>query len=175
MNISIYRYIYHTPDSFDDMLMSSDGNVLTGLWFQGSPDQKQHTELYTVEYLPVFKETCRWLDIYFSGRQPAFTPIYQLNGLTTFRGEVSEILCTIPVGKTMTYGDIAAKVAPKHGILKMSAQAVGGAVGWNPIGIIIPCHRVIGAGGKLTGYGGGIKNKIALLELEGNDMSEAKL
>ena len=75
----------------------------------------------------------------------------------------------------MTYGDIATKIAPMHGIPKMSAQAVGGAVGWNPICIIIPCHRVIGAGGKLTGYGGGIKNKIALLELEGNNMSEAKI
>ena len=83
-------------------------------------------------------------------------------------------MLSIPFGKTMTYGDIANQIAPKHGILKMSPQAVGGAVGWNPICIIIPCHRVIGAGGKLTGYGGGIKNKIALLELEGNDMSEAK-
>ena len=84
-------------------------------------------------------------------------------------------MLTIPFGKTMTYGDIARQIAPKHGILKMSAQAVGGAVGWNPICIIIPCHRVMGADGKLTGYGGGIKNKISLLSLEGHDMSEAKL
>lgn len=175
MNISIYRYIYHTPDSFDDMLMSSDGTVLTGLWFQGSPDQKKHNGLYTEEYLPVFKETCRWLDIYFSGRQPDFTPIYQLYGLTPFRREVSEILCSIPFGKTRTYGDIADQIAQSRGIPKMSAQAVGGAVGWNPICIIIPCHRVLGAGGYLTGYGGGLENKKALLDLEGNDISEAKL
>ena len=148
--------------------MSSDGNVLTGLWFQGSSDQRKHNELFIEEERPIFKETCRWLDIYFSGRQPDFTPIYWLYDLTPFRKEVSEIMLSIPFGKTMTYGDIAAKIAPKHGILKMSPQAVGGAVGWNPICIIIPCHRVIGAGGKLTGYGGGIKNKIALLELEGN-------
>ena len=171
----MYRYTYHTPDGFDDMMMSSDGNVLTGLWFQNSPDQKKHNELYTEEKLPIFRETCRWLDIYFSGRQPDFTPIYWLYDLTPFRKEVSEIMLTIPFGKTMTYGDIARQIAPKYGILKMSAQAVGGAVGWNPICIIIPCHRVIGARDKLTGYGGGIKNKIALLALEGHDMSEAKI
>ena len=157
------------------MMMSSDGNVLTGLWFQWSPDQKKHNELYTIEELPIFRETCRWLDIYFSGRQPDFTPIYWLYDLTPFRKEVSEIMLTIPFGKTMTYGDIAKQIEPKHGILKMSAQAVGGAVGWNPICIIIPCHRVIGARDKLTGYGGGIKNKISLLALEGHDMSEAKI
>ena len=169
-----YTFSYHTPDGFDDLTMSSDGTALTGLWFQNSSDQKKHNELHTEEYLPVFKETCRWLDIYFSGRQPDFTPIYWIYGLTPFRREVSEILCTIPFGKTRTYGDIADQIAQKHGIPRMSAQAVGGAVGWNPICIIIPCHRVIGAGGQLTGYGGGLHNKIELLKLEGNDMSGTK-
>ena len=171
----IYTSTYHTPDSFDDLTMTSDGNVLTGLWFQNTPSQNKHTELAIAENLPIFKETCQWLDVYFSGREPGFTPAYRVDGFTVFRKEVLKILCSIPFGKTRTYGDIATQIAQTHGIPKMSAQAVGGAVGWNPICIIIPCHRVLGADGKLTGYGGGIKNKIALLKLEGNDISEAKL
>ena len=94
-------------------------------------------------------------------------PEFKIKDLTPFRKEVSDIMLSIPFGKTMTYGEIAALVAQKHGIKKMSAQAVGGAVGWNPLCIIVPCHRVLGADKSLTGYGGGIKNKIALLELEG--------
>ena len=93
-----------------------------------------------------------------------------MENLTPFRKEVSEIMCQIPFGKTVTYGEIAAAIAKKHGIEKMSAQAVGGAVGWNPIGIIVPCHRVVGANGSLTGYGGGLHNKIALLRLEGHNI-----
>ena len=117
--------------------------------------------------LSVFCSTKEWLDIYFSGRQPDFTPAYRIDGLTSFRKEVTDIMQTIPFGKTMTYGEIATLIAQKRGIRKMSAQAVGGAVGWNPLCIIIPCHRVLGADKSLTGYGGGIKNKIALLKLEG--------
>lgn len=119
-----------------------------------------------------FEETCKWLDTYFSGKEPDFTPKYKVNNLTDFRKEVIEIMNTIPFGETITYNDIAKIIAKRHGIKRMSAQAVGGAVGWNPICIIIPCHRVIGANRALTGYGGGIKNKLSLLKNEGNDISK---
>ena len=94
-----------------------------------------------------------------------------MDGLTPFRREVADAMLAIPFGETATYGDIAAALAKKHGIAKMSAQAVGGAVGWNPICIIVPCHRVVGAGQGLVGYGGGIRNKAGLLSLEGRSSS----
>ena len=162
-----FTKIYRTPDGFDDMVMSSDGEVLTGLRFINSENQPKHTMDLEEKDLPVFCSTKEWLDIYFSGRQPDFMPAYRIDGLTPFRKEVSDIMQSIPFGHTMTYGEIAALIAQKRGIKRMSAQAVGGAVGWNPICIIIPCHRVLGAGRSLTGYGGGIKNKIELLKLEG--------
>ena len=162
-----FTKIYRTPYGFDDMIMSSDGEVLTGLRFINSQDQSKHTMDFAEKDLPVFRDTKEWLDIYFSGRCPDFTPAYRIDRFTLFRKEVSDIMQTIPFGQTMTYGEIAALIAQKHGIRKMSAQAVGGAVGWNPLCIIIPCHRVLGAGRSITGYGGGIKNKIALLKLEG--------
>ena len=104
--------------------------------------------------------------MYFSGEEPNFTPPLHPIG-SAFRQEVWQILLQIPYGQTTTYGEIAGQLAEKHGMDHMSAQAVGGAVGWNPIGIIVPCHRVIGANGALTLYGGGLQNKIALLKLEG--------
>ena len=164
---------YTTPEGFDNLLICSDGKVLTGLWFEDTRKQP----LLLVETchgasLPhVIGETCRWLDRYFAGHQLDFTPDYRLDGLTPFRKEVSDIMREIPFGKTMTYGEIANIIAQRHGITKMSSQAVGGAVGWNPICIIVPCHRVMGANGNLTGYGGGIHNKIALLRLEGHDVN----
>ena len=158
---------YKTPQGFDDLWMSSDGEVLTGLWFDGSRGQTKHRLDCAGRDEPVFRETRRWLDIYFSGRQPDFTPRYRMESLTSFRREVVDAMLAIPFGETATYGDIAAALAQKHGIAKMSAQAVGGAVGWNPICIIVPCHRVIGANRSLTGYGGGIANKVRLLSLEG--------
>lgn len=164
---SIWRY--KTPGGFSDLLMNSDGEFLTGLWFEGSGDASKHTTLCEEKELPAFQETCHWLDIYFSGQCPDFTPQYRISGFTPFRQEVIEILKMIPYGETITYGEIAAIIAKKRGLVRMSSQAVGGAVGWNPIGIIIPCHRVIGANGSLTGYGGGIANKIALLAHEGNN------
>ena len=170
-------YLYSTPEGFDDLLMSTDGEVLTGLWFAGSRDENTHP-LDVVETRratslpPVIHDTCRWLDIYFTGRQPDFTLAYRMEGLTPFRKTVLDIVREIPFGKTVTYGEIAKHIvemfpemSPKS--RKMSAQAVGGAVGWNPICLIVPCHRVMGANGKLTGYGGGLHNKIALLKLEG--------
>ena len=162
---SIWKY--KTPDGFSDLLLNSDGEYLTGLWFEGSADGSKHTSFGEEKELPVFRETCQWLDFYFAGKNPDFTPRYKINGLTPFRQEVIEIMKTIPYGETITYGEIAAIIAKKRGLTRMSAQAVGGAVGWNPICIIIPCHRVMGANGSLTGYGGGIANKIALLAHEG--------
>ena len=161
---SIWKY--KTPDGFSDLLLNSDGEYLTGLWFEGSADGSKHTSFGEEKELPVFRETCPWLDFYFAGKNPDFTPRYKINGLTPFRQEVIEIMKTIPYGETITYGEIAAIIDKKRGLTRMSAQAVGGAVGWNPICIIIPCHRVMGANGSLTGYGGGIANKIALLAHE---------
>ena len=144
--------------------------MLTGLWFEGSRDERSHSGECGMKQ----SETCslarRWLDGYFAGAVPDWVPPMRLEGATPFRRMVSEVMESIPFGQTVTYGDIAKRIAAKLGKTRMSAQAVGGAVGWNPICIIIPCHRVIGAGGKLTGYGGGMKNKIALLKHEGVEL-----
>ena len=179
--LNMATYLYPTPEGFDDLLMCTDGEVLTGLWFAGSRDENKHP-LGVVETRratslpPIIHETYHWLDLYFTGRQPDFTPAYRMEGLTPFRKTVLDIVCEIPFGKTMTYGEIAKRIVetfPETSLnmtekpRKMSAQAVGGAVGWNPICLIVPCHRVMGANGNLTGYGGGIHNKIALLKLEG--------
>ena len=153
------------------MWMISDGEMLTGLWFEGSCGLLKNRLDCAERDVPVFRETRRWLDIYFSGHQPDFTPHYRMDGLTPFRREVVDAMLAIPFGAIATYGDIAAVLARKHGIAKMSAQAVGGAVGWNPICIIVPCHRVVGAGQSLVGYGGGIRNKAGLLSLEGRSSS----
>ena len=147
--------------------MASDGTALTGLWFDG---QKYFADTLASDRmektLPVFRDAVRWLDIYFSGREPGFTP--PLNMRTRpFRKAVWKIMLTIPFGKTMTYGEVASIVAAKRNIPRMSAQAVGGAVGSNPIAIIVPCHRVIGANGKLVGYAAGLDKKQKLLEIEG--------
>lgn len=162
-----YQYHYETPEEFSNMIMTSDGEVLTGLYFEGFRDTRKHDTSCEEKELPIFLETSAWLDCYFSGKAPDFTPQYKVEGLTSFRKEVIDIMNTIEYGKTLTYGEISEIIASKRGIQRMSAQAVGGAVGWNPICLIIPCHRVIGTHGKITGYGGGIENKIALLKLEG--------
>ncbi len=167
-----YKWKYKTPNNFDDILMNSDGEYLTGLWFENSKDTLKHKTDCKEKYLPIFQETIKWLDIYFSGNNPNFIPKYKINNLTPFRQEVIEIMNTIPFGSTITYNDISKIIAKKRNIKRMSSQAVGGAVGWNPICIIIPCHRVVGINGSLTGYGGGIKNKVALLTHEKNDMSK---
>lgn len=165
-------YIWRYKNNIcDDILISSDGEYLTGVWFENSKDDKKHNNNYEEKQVPIIKETCRWLDIYFSGRNPDFIPKYKINNLTDFRQEVIDIMNKITYGKLITYGDIAKIIAKRKGIKRMSSQAVGGAVGWNPICLIIPCHRVIGVNGNLTGYGGGINNKIKLLQLEGHDIS----
>lgn len=168
----MYKWKYNTPERFTNIYMNSDGEYLTGLWFEGSRDSSKHTLECEEKELPIFKETSKWLDIYFSGKNPNFIPKYKINNLTPFRKEVIDIMNTIPYGKTITYNDISKIIANNRGINKMSSQAVGGAVGWNPICIIIPCHRVVGTNGSLTGYGGGIQNKVSLLKLEGTNMEE---
>lgn len=169
-----YKWFYRTPDEFSDMLMTSDGEYLTGLWFTKSKDASKYMENGEEKLVPVFEDTISWLDIYFAGKNPDFVPKYRIDNLTKFRKEVIDDMLKIPYGELVTYGDIAKNIAVKRGVKRMSAQAVGGAVGWNPICIIVPCHRVIGLNNQLTGYGGGIENKIALLKLEKHDMTKFK-
>ena len=170
-----YIWKYKTPEGFDDLVMSGDGEALTGLRFEGSRSAARRSEAAESRETPVFRETCRWLDEYFAGRDPGFTPNYRIENLTKFRSQVIDELKRIPFGATASYGDIAKAISKRHGGAKVSARAVGGAVGWNPICVIIPCHRVIGAGGELTGYGGGLGNKVSLLAHEGSDMFDARI
>lgn len=159
-------YIFHYTSPLGEITLASDGEALAGLWFDG---QKYFAKtLYkenTESELPIFEQTINWLDIYFSGKAPDFTPPLNLQ-TTEFCKSVCKIMLTIPYGQTMTYGEIAGIIAKQKNLTRMSAQAVGGAVGRNPISIIIPCHRVIGANGSLTGYAGGLDKKIKLLKLE---------
>ena len=163
-------YTTEYPSPLGTITLACDADAIIGLWFNGQryfgnilPQQT------TPENRPLFAEAKRWLDLYFSGRDPGFLPPLRYDS-TPFRKTVCEIMLTIPYGKTMTYGEIAAEVARQRGMSKMSAQAVGGAVGHNPISLMIPCHRVVGTNGSLTGYGGGIQRKVKLLELERADM-----
>ena len=164
-------YTYHYDSPLGGITLSSNGTELTGLWFDG---QKYFGDTLPKKYeeksLPVFEQSVYWLDIYFSGKAPDFTPPLCMQ-TTPFRKSVWEIMLTIPFGKTMTYGEIAEIIAKQKGLSKMSAQAVGGAVGHNSISLIIPCHRVVGTNGSLTGYAGGIEKKVQLLTLEKTDMS----
>ena len=157
---------YKTPEGFDDLVMCGDGEALTGLWFEDSRDDMRETSGRERRETPAFRDARRWLDEYFAGHDPGFTPNYRIEGLTPFRQSVIDEMLRIPYGATVSYGDIAKAIAKKRGG-RVSTQAVGGAVGWNPICIVIPCHRVIGADGSLTGYGGGLGNKASLLAHEG--------
>ena len=159
-------FIYRYDSPLGLITMACDGNALTGLWFNG---QKHFGESlsadHTERFLPVFDETCRWLDLYFSGSIPDFTPPLNLRG-TAFRRAVWEILLTIPYGRTTTDGRIAESIAAQKETGRLSAQAVGNAVGHNPVSLIVPCHRVVGTDGSLTGYAGGTDRKRRLLEME---------
>lgn len=159
------------PSPLGAITLACDETAVIGLWFNG---QKHFGNLLTGETrreeTPLLKQAERWLDCYFSGREPDFLPPLRYDS-TLFRKLVCDIMLTIPYGKTMTYGEIAAETARRTGRAKMSAQAVGGAVGHNPISLMIPCHRVVGTNGSLTGYGGGIERKVRLLELEHTDMT----
>ncbi len=163
-----YTSRYQSP--LGGIFLASDELGLTGLWFEGQKYfalylDREHEE----KELPLFDLVKSWLDIYFSGQNPNFTVPLHFTG-TDFQREVWEILCEIPYGKTMTYGEIARRLAEQRGVKHMSAQAVGGAVGHNAISIIVPCHRVVGARGSLTGYAGGIDKKKMLLALEKADL-----
>jgi methylated-DNA-[protein]-cysteine S-methyltransferase len=163
-----YTTTYQSP--LGEILLACDKIGLTGLWFAGEKFYAlslapEHEEKMT----PVLEETKRWLDLYFSGKEPDFMPPIHMIG-SPFQLEVWEILCKIPYGEITTYGRIAKQIAEKKGLNHMSAQAVGGAVGHNEISIIVPCHRVVGKNGSLTGYAGGVDKKAALLKLEGVNM-----
>ena len=168
-----YTTFYESP--IGRMLLAADDAGLTGLWFEGQKYFARCLDRETEEKeLPVFAEAKRWLDIYFSGKEPDFTPPLHFTG-TDFQKEVWEILCAIPYGQTMTYGAIADQLAKKRGLSRMSAQAVGGAVGHNNLSIIVPCHRVVGSDGSLTGYAGGIERKTFLLNLENAKAAEVTI
>lgn len=161
-----YLHVCLTP--LGEVTLSGDGEALTGLWFR---DQKYFGSTLSggeeEKPLPLFARTEEWLSLYFSGRDPGFLPPLRPRG-TPFRRRVWELLQRIPYGQTVTYGDLARQLARETGG-PSSPRAVGGAVGRNPISLLIPCHRVLGAGGSLTGYAGGVERKLRLLELEGID------
>ncbi len=168
----VYTCKYKSP--LGDILLAADEIGLAGLWFEGQkyfantlPDEHilQETEILTVAK--------KWLDVYFSGEEPKLIPPLHPTG-STFRLAVWKILLQIPYGQTITYGEIAGKMAEIKNISHMSAQAVGGAVGHNEISIIIPCHRVVGTNGSLKGYAGGIDKKNSLLELERANLEKMK-
>ena len=165
------EYIHHYDSPLGGITIASDGKAITGLWFDG---QKYFADTLDKDFeekeLPVFEQTDQWLNIYFSGNAPGFTPSLKMK-TTPFRKAVWEIMLTIPFGQTMTYGMIADRIAKQKGLSRMSAQAVGGAVGHNAISLIIPCHRVVGTNGSLNGYAGGLDRKVKLLSLERVDMS----
>lgn len=160
-----YTGKYESP--LGSIVLASDDQGLTGLWFVGQkyfglyldPNNEQRET-------PAIEAARAWLDQYFAGREPAVEVPLHFTG-TPFQNEVWQILYGIPYGQTRTYGDIAAEIAHRHGVAHMSSQAVGGAVGRNEISLIVPCHRVVGANGSLTGYAGGIAKKVELLKLEG--------
>ena len=159
-----YYFEYKSPIGL--LTIVSDGESITWLGIKGQKYFMDLLEDVSRETdLPIFNETKRWLDLYFSGIKPTFTPPLAPKG-SSFRQEIWKILCDIPYGEVVTYGDIAKIIAKRNGKAKMSAQAVGGAVGHNPISIIVPCHRVVGANGNLTGFASGLDVKIKLLEQE---------
>lgn len=154
------EYIHHFESPLGGITAASDGEALTGLWFDGQKYFAAGLGEHEERELPIFSEVGRWLDAYFSGRDPGFTPQLRPRG-TAFRRAVWDLLLTIPYGQTVTYGQLASRLPGST-----SARAVGGAVGHNPISLIVPCHRVLGADGSLTGYAGGVERKRRLLELE---------
>lgn len=164
------QYITHYQSPIGGMLIAADKTGLTGLWFDREKYYADHLDTEHEERdTPILEQTKEWLTIYFSGREPHFLPPIHMTG-TPFQISVWKILQKIPYGETVTYGKIAKEIAVQKGLSRMSAQAVGGAVGHNEISIIIPCHRVIGTNGNLTGYAAGIDKKVKLLTLEKVDM-----
>lgn len=159
-------FVSHYDSPLGRILLAGDEQGLSGLWFEGAKyfaaglaPEPQEGEL------PVFDRAKAWLDLYFGGADPDFLPPLHVIG-TPFQSAVWELLLKIPYGETTTYGELAKAVAARMGLARMSAQAVGGAVGRNPVSLMIPCHRVLGANGSLTGYAGGVEKKRRLLDLE---------
>ena len=170
-----YTTTYESP--VGKLMLASSESKLFGLWNDG---QKYHgntifTNMTEKNDVPLFDSTKKWLDRYFAGQKPAIGELPLAPKGSKFRLLVWNILCEIPYGEVITYGEIAKRLAAQMGKEHMSAQAVGGAVGHNPISIIIPCHRVVASCGNLTGYAGGIQAKVKLLELEGVDLSGYKI
>ena len=167
------QYVQYYSSPLGKITLASDGKSLTGLWFQG---QKYYAQTLDQEYiekdLSIFQDVREWLDSYFRGEIPSIDIPLSPQG-SPFRQEVWDILLKIPYGHTMTYGDIAKEIAKKRGLKTMSSQAVGGAVGHNPISIIIPCHRVMGSNHSLTGYAAGIETKRRLLDIENIDYKKS--
>ena len=170
----------HYESPLGGITMACDEDGLVGLWFDrqkyfgqtaSSPLPEmtvgQKAKFDTISLCPILEQTKEWLDVYFTGRQPSFTPPLHLNG-SPFRMAVWQMLLDIPFGQTTTYGELARRIACEQGRTTMSAQAVGGAVGHNPIGLIVPCHRVVGCNGSLTGYAAGTERKLWLLRMEEN-------
>ena len=160
----MFERMIQTP--LGEVRLRSDGKSLTGLWFVGQVnDVKNNCDIEIKDDLPIFVQVESWLESYFSGKQTPIKIPLQPKG-TSFQERVWKILQEIPYGETMTYGDIAQRIAKEKGIATYSAQAVGQAVGKNPISILIPCHRVLGKNGALTGYAGGVHRKEQLLRIE---------
>ena len=162
---------YQSP--LGGIVLASDGEALTGLWFER---QKYFATTLSANAsenpdLPVFRQTRLWLDRYFGGEIPDFTPRLNISS-SDFRKQVWQKLLEIPYGHTSTYGEIARAIARENGLERMSAQAVGNAVGHNPIALIIPCHRVLGSDGTLTGYAAGTDKKAFLLDLEKSTLTK---
>ena len=158
-------YIYRYSSPLGNITLASDGSALKGLWFDGQAHDRSVLSSASEEKdLPVFQQSVCWLDMYFDGKIPGFTPDIILFG-TPYRKEIWNILKDIPYGTTMTYKDVAAEYEKRYG-RRTSPRAVGNAVGHNPVSLIIPCHRVTGSRGDLTGYAGGLERKAYLLKLE---------
>jgi methylated-DNA-[protein]-cysteine S-methyltransferase len=161
------EYISVIESPVGTLTVASDGRNITGLWIEGQKYFARTLEKTVLNQdLPVFADVRKWLDVYFSGREPDFTPPLAPKG-SPFQQSIWNGLRGIPYGQTTTYGELARQSVPGNGAGRISARAVGGAVGRNPISILIPCHRVIGKNGSPTGYAGGIDIKIKLLQLEG--------
>ncbi len=168
------KYINYYDSPLGRIILASDGENLTGLWFDGQKyGLKGLSDDAENKDLPIFESTKKWLDIYFDGKEPNFRVPIALND-TQFRVAVWKLLTEIPYGETVTYKSLGEKIAKQTGKRTMSAQAIGGAVGHNPISIIVPCHRVVGSDGSLTGYAGGTDKKLKLLRLEGVNLTVKK-
>lgn len=166
------RVTHHYKSPLGGVTMLSDGEALLGLWFDGQKYFPADLPAREGEKnLPVWEQADRWLALYFAGKKPDFLPPLRME-TTPFRRRVWQELLKIPYGQTTTYGELARRIASERGVDRFSAQAVGGAVGHNAISLMIPCHRVVGSGGELTGYAGGIEKKRALLTLEGVTLSK---